>query len=291
MKTASTPPHPVLKLAIVARQDEPRIAAASRQVEDVLRATPGIEVVKAGKVGESCDWSHAVELVLVLGGDGSILRTCRMLGHHQKPIIGVNLGRLGFLAEVLPQDVQALAPDLVSRRYTVSNHLMFECQLLRPGEPPRSWLGLNEVAIQTGPALRMLDVQLRVDDEIVTTYSCDGLIVSTPVGSTGHSLAAGGPILQQTLQAFVITPICPHALTNRPVVDTADSTYELQLASSAAGATLVIDGQIKEPIDRSDRVVVRKADVCFQLARLRQHSYYGTLRRKLGWGGQPHYGS
>lgn len=151
-------------------------------------------------------------------------------------------------------------------------------------------LGLNEIAVLAGASLSMIEVDLSIDGELVTTYSGDGLIISTPVGSTAHSLSAGGPLLRQNLEAFVITPICPHTLTNRPLVDRADCTYELAVPRAPEGVTLVIDGQIKEPLRAGDRVLLRRADVTFQLARLPGHSYYKTLHRKLGWGGQPHYG-
>jgi NAD+ kinase len=157
--------------------------------------------------------------------------------------------------------------------------------LLRADGTQQGYLGLNEVAVMTGAALRILQVHLAIDGVDVTTYSCDGLIVSTPVGSTAHSLAAGGPLLRQDLQAFVITPISPHTLTNRPLVDRADCVYTLSLPEVPDGATAVIDGQIKVPLQSGDRVEVRKAPVNFQLARLADHSYYATLHAKLGWGG------
>jgi NAD+ kinase len=135
----------------------------------------------------------------------------------------------------------------------------------------------------------MLDVELAIDGEPVTTYSCDGLIVATPVGSTAHSLSAGGPILKQDLPAFVITPICPHTLTNRPLVDDAGCVYTLSLPQVPDGVMLVIDGQVKQPLVEGDVIDVRRAPVNFQMARIPGHSYYATLHRKLGWGGQPRY--
>jgi NAD+ kinase len=135
----------------------------------------------------------------------------------------------------------------------------------------------------------MVDIELEIDREKVTTYSGDGLIVSTPVGSTAHSLSAGGPILRQDLQAFVITPVCPHTLTNRPLVDDAACEYVMRVPQAPPGVTLVIDGQIKRPFAPGDTVAVRRAPVAFQLARIPGHSFYGTLHRKLGWWGQPHY--
>ena len=168
---------------------------------------------------------------------------------------------------------------------------MFECELRSgaSGAPPQQFLGLNEIVISSAAALQMIDVHLKINGEAVTTYSGDGLIVSTPVGSTAHSLSAGGPILRQDLQAFVITPICPHTLTNRPLVDSADCVYELSLPEIPDGVTLVIDGQIKLPLQSRDVVTIRRAAVSFQMARLPGHSYYGTLHKKLGWGGQPRY--
>ena len=135
----------------------------------------------------------------------------------------------------------------------------------------------------------MLDIDLSIDGERVTTYSCDGLIISTPIGSTAHSLSAGGPILRQDLRAFVITPICPHTLTNRPVVDRAESVYTLTVPKVPEGVMVVIDGQVKRPLKQSDVIEIRAAEVSCRLAKIPGHSYYATLYRKLGWGGQPRY--
>ena len=166
---------------------------------------------------------------------------------------------------------------------------MFQCIHRHADQTSETYLGLNEVALSSAASLKMLDIHLAIDGEPVTTYSCDGLIVSTPVGSTGHSLSAGGPILRQELQAFVITPICPHTLTNRPVVDHADCVYTLTVPNVPEGAMVVVDGQIKRPFVEGDAIEVRRAPVTFKLARLPGHSYYASLHRKLGWGGQPRY--
>src|SRR5262249_39310435 len=154
------------------------------------------------------------------------------------------------------------------------------CQWTRADGVHETHLGLNEVAVLSAGSLQMVHVDLEIDGEHVTTYSGDGLIVATPVGSTAHSLAAGGPILKQDLEAFVITPISPHTLTNRPLVDRADCVYTLTVPEATSGVTLVIDGQIRRPLSPGDRVEVRRAPVTFQLVRLKHHSYYGTLHRK-----------
>lgn len=231
-----------------------------------------------------------MDLAVVVGGDGAILRACRHMGKDQIPIVGVNLGRLGFLADLSPQEFQACLPNLIAAEYEVVQHLMYRCVLKRKGAKDQSWLGLNEVAVLAAASMQMIDVNLSIDGELVTTYSGDGVIVSTPVGSTAHSLSAGGPILRQDLQAFVITPICPHALTMRPVVDSAHRRYTLQVPRIPAGTTLVMDGQVHIPLQSGDTIEVTNADpIQFQLVQVPGHSYYGTLHRKLNWGGQPNY--
>lgn len=226
------------------------------------------------------------DLAVVVGGDGSILRAAHQMGRRQRPVIGVNLGKLGFLADLLPAEFVAQLPTICSGELPVVEHLMYDCTIVRGGKPVHQHLGLNEVAILGGPPFNILDVDLYVDSELVTTYSCDGLIVSTPVGSTAHSLSAGGPILRQDLQAFVICPISPHTLTNRPVVDSADRVYELQVPHPHVGTTVLADGRVVCQIQPGDRVRIERSDARFQLVSLPGHGYYTTLREKLGWGGR-----
>jgi NAD+ kinase len=228
------------------------------------------------------------DLALVLGGDGSILRAARQMGYCQTPVLGVNLGKLGFLADLSPDQIRTCFPAVVRGEFRTTSHLMYECAVESP-EGRRTFLGLNEVVIQAGPPFSMIDIDLVVDDETVSHFSGDGLIVSTPVGSTGHNLSAGGPILGQEMDAFVITPICPHALTARPVVDSADKAYSLVVRRASAGTTLVIDGQDNLLMTTRHRVTVRRAPVRFQLVKVPGHSYYRTLRDKLRWGTGPNY--
>jgi NAD+ kinase len=148
---------------------------------------------------------------------------------------------------------------------------------------------LNEVVVHAGPPFHLIDLDLIVDGETVSRFSGDGLIVSTPIGSTGHSLSAGGPILGQELSAFVITPICPHTLTNRPVVDSADKVYTIVVRRAAAGTTLIVDGQVNVPLRTGQRIVVRRAPVTFGLVKVPGHTYYRTLREKLNWGSGPNF--
>ncbi len=230
----------------------------------------------------------AADLALVLGGDGAILRAARQMGYHQRPVLGVNLGKLGFLADLTHEQVCQVFPQVVAGAYSLTHHLMFECLVESP-EGSTISLGLNEVTIHAGPPYHMIELDLLVDGQVVSTVRGDGLIVSTPVGSTAYNLSAGGPILGQELPAFAVTPISPHSLTSRPVVDSADRVFTIVPRTISAGTTLVIDGQDAIPLTPRHRVTVRKAPVSFTLVKVPGHNYYQTLRDKLRWGTGPNY--
>ena len=278
-----------LKLIVLTGSDREEVLDAWDSLLPQLRSTEGVELVGTFSRSQKINSDLIADLVVVIGGDGSILRGCRQLGTKQIPIVGINLGRLGFLADLTLDDFCSNLQKLRDGEYTVVEHLMFRCQHIKPDGCIFTDLGLNEVTVTSAGSLKMLDVNLEIDDEAVTTFSCDGLIISTPVGSTAHNLSAGGPILRQDLQAFSITPICPHTLTIRPIVDSAERTYCLTVPNSPSGAMLVIDGQISRPIVEGDRIVVKRADATFKLIRFPGHSYYNTLHRKLGWRGQLDY--
>jgi NAD+ kinase len=229
------------------------------------------------------------DLALVLGGDGSILRAARQMGYHQVPVLGVNLGKLGFLAALSCEEINHCLLQVIAGSYRISRHVMLECVVSETPADPHKYLALNEVVVHAGPPFQLIDLDLEVDGETVTRFSGDGLILSTPIGSTAHSLSAGGPILGQELAAFVITPICPHTLTNRPVVDSADKTYTIVVRRASAGTTLIVDGQENIPMTVGQRITVRRAPVDFLLVRVPGHSYYQTLRDKLRWGSGPNF--
>lgn len=227
------------------------------------------------------------DVTIVLGGDGSILRAAHQMGMKQRPIVGVNLGKLGFLADVHPDEFEHVWPKVCGGRFRVVHHLMFTCQIWRGEERIAESLGLNEVVVISGPPYSILSVDLHVDGLWATTYSCDGLIISTPVGSTAHNLSAGGPIVRKDLQAFVISPISPHTLTMRSVVDTADRTYELLVPEPNEGTAVIVDGRvIHHPVLPGDRIRVQRAAASFQLVEVPGQGYYRTLREKLGWAGR-----
>jgi NAD+ kinase len=277
-----------LRLIVLALGDRPEVLARAEGLRPKIERHAQIV---AWETGPATDLSQVdADLTVVFGGDGSILRAARQMGANQRPIIGVNLGRLGFLADLGPEEFERLIPDACAQRFHVVEHLMFTCQVLRQSgngdDVLDERLGLNEVAVLGGFPFKILEVDLYVDAELATTYSCDGLIVSTPVGSTAHSLSTGGPILRKDLQAFVISPISPHTLTVRPVVDSAERTYELAVADPNPGTTVVVDGEVVCRLQAGMRVRVRRAEPVFQLVEFAGHGYYRTLREKLGWGGR-----
>lgn len=272
---------------LVIRGQKSRVDAAWENLKTFLAGCGNqAEIVHVHESDEPIPDTVEADLAVVLGGDGTIIRSCRKLGQRQIPIAGVNFGRLGFLADLLPEEFEENFDRFCRRDFSVVEHLMFECVHRTAGGGEATFVGLNEVAVSSAGSLSMLNVDLDIDGESVTTFSCDGLIISTPVGSTAHSLSAGGPILRQELQAFVVTPICPHALTNRPIVDSASRVYTMTVPDAPKGVMVVIDGQIKRPVSPGDSIEVRSAKETFKLARLSGHSYYTTLHRKLGWGGQ-----
>ena len=301
---------PPLRILILARDQSSWVQAAHERVEAELAAREAFVVVGSATTHDPTPEELDADIALVLGGDGAILRAARFFGTRQIPILGVNLGRLGFLADLPLDEIGAhldllaaarddrdgdgrvdLDADRGSRAAPLGavSHLMLEATIARPGQPDATHLIVNELVISSGPMHSMVDIELSVDGQLATTYSGDGLILSTPVGSTAHSLSAGGPILRQNLDAVVITPICSHALTVRPIVDCPQRTYGLVVPDANPGTMLVIDGQVREELGRDDRITVTKSATSFELIRLPGHSYYETLQRKLGWAGQPRY--
>jgi NAD+ kinase len=280
-----------LRVAIVGPGELPDVVAEGQRVAALLAAR-GHEV--SIRIAPRENWglgplrtgaAPAPDLVVVLGGDGSILRTARWLAYEQVPVLGVNLGTLGFLAGFSREDVAGAVDEIEAGRFRLVDHLMFETEIVRGGRVLRTELGLNETSILAGPPFSMIEIRLLVDGELATTYRADGLIVSTPVGSTAYNLSAGGPIVRKDLDAFVFTPLNPHTLSNRTVVESAARTYELLVPRPNPGSACVVDGQVVAALEAGDGVRVRRAAPRFILVETSHHGYYRTLREKLGWGG------
>ena len=279
-----------LRVAIVGAGDLADVGHEADRIAASLEAA-GHEVARLltprGDAGDAAGppCPAGTDLVVVLGGDGSILRAARRMGYDQVPVLGVNLGRLGFLAGVPREQADEALRDIAAGRFRLVDHLMFETEVLRDDATPRRELGLNETSILAGPPFSMIEIRLVVDGEHATTYRADGLIVSTPVGSTAYNLSAGGPIVRKDLDAFVFTPLNPHTLTNRTVVDSAARTYEIVVPEPNVGSACVVDGRVVAALAPGDRIRVRRAVPRFSLVETGGHGYYRTLREKLAWGG------
>ena len=274
-----TAPKRFLILGNPEKPDVPKQAEAIR----ACLLDRGAEIDRFDLSGSDRLDDHNADMAIVLGGDGAILRAAYQMGERQVPVLGINLGRLGFLAEVNVGEFQDVCDRVLSGQYHITRHVRLRCQYQFNGtSEDRS--ALNEVVIANGPPFHLIDVELTIDGERVATFSGDGLIISTPVGSTAHNLAAGGPILMQTLPAVVITPICPHTLTWRPLVESADRDIRLRVPRSSPGTRLVIDGHIQLPIAHGQEFQLSRSPVDFQLAHAPGKSYYETLREKLRWG-------
>ena len=275
-----------MKVYVLGNAERPGVAAEVGRWLPLLKEK--VEVLTTDLCQE-CDLSTLplADLAMVFGGDGAILRAARQMGYRQVPVLGINLGRLGFLADIHPHDLDCFA-QVIEQNYQITRHLMFEC-IVESGDSRQTILGLNEVVVHAMPPLRMVELELEVDGAIVSRFGGDGLIISSPIGSTAHNLSAGGPILGQELAAFVITPICPHTLTYRPIVESADKTYSIRLGRGGLQALVAVDGQAAAQVTVQHRIVIRKAPVTFQLVKVPGHSYYQTLRDKLRWGTSPSY--
>ncbi|MDR0522764.1 MAG: NAD(+)/NADH kinase [Planctomycetaceae bacterium] len=226
----------------------------------------------------------SADLAIVFGGDGSILRAVCQMGTNQIPVLAVHLGTLSFLSTIQADELIPLLdrPDLLE--LPVLKHLLLHCRLFRRNqtEPASQYLVLNEAVVHAVHAARPIDVELSIDRELVTTYRCNGLIISTPVGSTAFSLSSGGPILRKDMDAVVISPISPHTLSNRPLVDSPDRFLELRTLQPSE---LIVDGNRVAEIAPDDSVRITRASQTFKTVAVPGFCYYESLRSKLGWNG------
>jgi len=277
----------VKRIILTGNGSKPAIAATVSELLPWLRQRA--EVVTVDLAMERGLEDVEADLAVILGGDGAILSTARRLGKNQIPVIGINLGKFGFLAEVSPVEFREHFGDILADRYRISPRTMLACTLRRGDEAVAESLALNDVVVSRGAFSRLVALGLFVDGEETTTYNSDGVIVSTPTGSTAHSLSAGGPVLEPDLEALVITPICPHTLSNRPLVLPATREIEVRAKKTPVEVGLTIDGQVYERLAEGDRVVIRRAPRTFQLINLGLRTYYDTLREKLHWSGSTAY--
>ncbi|HTS20022.1 MAG TPA: NAD(+)/NADH kinase [Verrucomicrobiae bacterium] len=231
------------------------------------------------------DIGRVASMVIVLGGDGTILRVARELEGPATPILGVNLGNLGFLTSIHGNRLRGPVREILHGQYEVSPRHTLQTTLVRKGKRRVTHRALNDVVVSRGALSRIVRLRIFVDSELLTEYVCDGMIFATATGSTAYSLSAGGPILVPTSRALIITPICPHALSNRSVVAGENSVIRCQVADAAAELLLTVDGQVQLRMEVGDEVEVRRSPRTVQLVTPRKHSYFEVLREKLKWSG------
>jgi NAD+ kinase len=228
-----------------------------------------------------------VDLVVVIGGDGTFLSVARSMGARQVPILGVNAGSLGFLTDTSLSDLYNALESVLAGDYTIQSRMMLDSELLRNGAVQAKHTVLNDVVITKGAIARMIEVGVEINRQLVAVMRADGIIVSTPTGSTAYSLAAGGPVLYPGIGSMILTPICPHTLTYRPVVVSDSSEVELTLRSSSGEVYVTFDGQVSVPMLRGDTVRARKSRSRLKVISLPGHNYFQVLRDKLRWAERP----
>ena len=274
---------------------KPHHAEAKRVLEGLVPwlAERGKSVVMdvdtASLVGETAGVEkdrlpEQVEMIIVLGGDGTFLSVARLIEGRDVPLLGVNLGGLGFLTEVTQEQVFETLGEIFEGNYGVGERLLLQAHVHRDDERIAEYRALNDVVINKGALARIISLETYVNGAYVNTFAADGIIISTPTGSTAYNLAAGGPILSPELGALIINPICPHTLTNRPLVLPDDVTVEVVLKAEGEDVLLTLDGQVGFALRYDDVVEVRKASETVKLIEPPQRNYFQVLRTKLRWG-------
>lgn len=262
-----------------------RAALKSRGCTAVLDQETATLAGESGGIVAS-DFSAVVDIAAVLGGDGTMLHALSRLGNFEKPVAGINIGTLGFLTSCKDDELDVFAAAIAERRFATSVRTLLDAIVHREGRAPESFIALNEVTLARGDTGRLVSLRARVNGELLNDYRADGLIVATPTGSTAYSLSAGGPLIGPDAAVFVITPICPHSLSQRSLVLSNQSTIELSSEDRESSPMLfTVDGRDSVRIEPGDRIEVKKAARSFHLLRLDDRSFYEALRQKLHWQG------
>jgi len=241
---------------------------------------PGIEVLSPDNIGREA------EVIISCGGDGTILSTARALGENVIPILGINLGSLGFLTQQTPEQLESSLERIVRGDFQIEERLVLKTEMV-DGPPLEFPFSLNDVVIDKGNVSRVINISLYANSEYICSYTADGLIVATPTGSTAYSLAVGGPILNPHMQAFIASPISPFSLTSRPLIFPPEFELEIRIRSEHGNALLTIDGQVATHFSPTGSIKITKADHMVKFITFADESFYDILRRKLHWGKLP----
>jgi NAD+ kinase len=279
----------VKTLAVVGKRGSAEAVALAREVhahhpELELLVEPELAEATGWRVSTPAEMAQRAELMLVLGGDGTLIHAARILRGRPVPILGVNIGSLGFLTEVPRTELHPRLDEVLAGRATLHTRMKLACRLHRAGRIVVEDEVLNDVVISKGALARIADHEVSLNGQFVTTFKSDGVIVATPTGSTAYSLATGGPILHPALECAVISPISPHALTQRPLVVPGDVVVNIALRTEVADVYLTLDGQTGHPLERGDRLEVWRSPNRTVLVGNPNIDYFGILRQKLHWG-------
>lgn len=284
-----------MKFGVVANFGRPSASEAVNMIHDwckgnghdVFLCTRVYDEIpdKVGEIARSDDCSKT-DILISLGGDGTILATARALAGAEVPILGINLGSLGFLTQLTPDQLPNALEKLVEGDYTMHNRVVLKAEVIDGGKVSYPY-ALNDVVIDRGSVSRVINLSLYADGEYISSYTADGMIIATPTGSTAYSLAVGGPILKPTMTSFIVTPISPFSLTSRPLVFPKDSTLEIRIRSEHGTANLTIDGQVATEFSPNGTVKITMANHFVKFIVFEPNSFFSILRQKLHWGKQP----
>ncbi|MGF1643822.1 MAG: NAD(+) kinase [Thiotrichales bacterium] len=286
------------RIGIITKPHDPRVAATLVQLLEFLRAR-GLAILPdesfralseplTDRVFSRAEVARESDLVVVVGGDGTLLHAARSLADHAVPVVGVNVGRLGFLVDVSPEQVHTQLDAILAGEYLEEPRALLRGTVMRGESTLIEQTALNDIVLHVRDVVRMIDFETRIDGQFVHTQRADGYVVSTPTGSTAYALSCGGPLLHPGLDALALVPIASHTLSNRPIVVTGNSQIEIiLLPHSQSSAQVAFDGQSNIDIEPNDRVVIRKAPVPLRLIHPKDYDYYAILRRKLRWSEQP----
>jgi NAD+ kinase len=284
----------IRRVGLIANTEKSNCAAVTRRVIRLLKKSgrsvlfdPGTAAMLGldkAKPLELRALAQATDLLLVIGGDGTMLRVGREIAGETVPVLGINAGNLGFLTAISPEDLDASMKRVLAGRFTIEDRALLEATI-QCGKEVRTRTALNDFVLSRGETSRLIEVEVTVNDQLLTRYRCDGLIVSSPTGSTAYSLAAGGAIVSPDAEVLILTPICPHTLSIRPLVLNLNSIVRVKLLSRYLGASLTADGQDQLDIGTGDTIQIRRSPKPIRLLQMDGNSFFSTLRQKFAWSG------
>lgn len=279
-----------MKIAIIVNRDKPKAWKIAREIIDLLE-NRGVEIAIEKDMASHLNRRDLgmdlavikdfAEIIFVLGGDGTLLSVARLFAPYNIPLLGINAGNMGFLTEAEPDNLNEAVDRVIKGQYYIQPRMMLEAEVYRGDTLQESFIALNEVGIAKGAFSRMIEVYLYIEEKFLTSYKGDGLIISTPTGSTAYSLSAGGPIVVPDVDLMILTPICPHSLNVRPMILSAEQTIRTKIQATHNDIGLTVDGQLGYKLEVDDVIVLNKSAYSAKLIRWPEHNFFEVVRKKL----------